>query len=72
MTYDQWFKSQQGIPYDGSYLFAEAAWKAAQRQAYERAAEVCDGIGFDGDTMGMSYANGCAIAIRALIEGDSK
>ena len=46
----------------------ERFFHAAQRQAYERAAEVCDGIGFDGDTMGMSYANGCAIAMRALIE----
>lgn len=30
MTYDQWFRSQQGIPYEGAYLFAEAAWEAAR------------------------------------------
>lgn len=26
MTYDQWFISQQGTPYEGAYAFAEAAW----------------------------------------------
>ena len=69
MTYDQWFKSQQGIPYDGSYLFAEAAWEAAQRQAYERAAALCatkGAIKYAGLTIGEQ----CAAAIRALIEGD--
>lgn len=32
MTYDQWFRSQQGIPYEGMYLFAEAAWEHQQKQ----------------------------------------
>lgn len=27
MTYDEWFRSQQGTAYDGSYSFAKAAWK---------------------------------------------
>lgn len=27
MTYDEWFRSQQGTPYDGSYSFAKAAWE---------------------------------------------
>ena len=27
MTYDEWFQSQQGTAYDGSYSFAKAAWK---------------------------------------------
>lgn len=35
MTYDQWFRSQQGIPYDGSYLFAEAAWDHQQKKIDE-------------------------------------
>ena len=27
MTYDEWFRSQQGTAYDGSYSFAKAAWQ---------------------------------------------
>ena len=39
MTYDQWFKSQQGIAYEGSYLFAEAAWEHQLRRIVELNAE---------------------------------
>ena len=39
MTYDQWFRSQQGIPYEGSYLFAEAAWEHQLKRIVELAAE---------------------------------
>ena len=40
MTYDQWFRSQQGISYEGSYLFAEAAWDHQQKRINELEAEL--------------------------------
>ena len=53
----------------------EAFYKAAQRQAYERAAEVCEtecGEYFDGYEFQRPNNHDCAAAIRALIEGDEK
>lgn len=35
MTYDQWFRSQQGTAYEGAYLFAEAAWDHQQKRIDE-------------------------------------
>lgn len=35
MTYDQWFRSQQGTAYEGAYLFAEAAWEHQQKRIDE-------------------------------------
>jgi hypothetical protein len=26
MTYDEWFRSKQGVPYEGAYVFAQDAW----------------------------------------------
>jgi ribosomal protein L32 len=45
MTYDQWFKSQEGVAYEGMYLFAEAAWEAASahmRDENTRLSELAD------------------------------
>ena len=54
---------------------AIAFYHAAQHQAYERAAEVCEtecGEYFDGFEFQQSDNYDCAAAIRALIEGDEK
>lgn len=40
MTYEQWFSSQQGIPYDSSWLFAKAAWEHQQKLIEELQAQV--------------------------------
>lgn len=42
MTFDDWFRSKQGEPYDSMYVFARDAWHAAtadEREACARAAE---------------------------------
>ena len=55
--------------------YLEAFFNAAQRQAYERAAEVCEtecGEYFDGYEFQQPNNHDCAAAIRALIEGDGK
>ena len=43
MTYDQWFRSQQEIPYEGMFLFAEAAWGHQQQriESLENALRTC-------------------------------
>ena len=56
----------------GYYLkqddFIEALYKAAQNEAYEKAAVQCDEVASDGDTYGMEYAAYCAEKIRSLKE----
>lgn len=32
MTFDEWFLSKQGEPYDSMYMFARDAWRAANEQ----------------------------------------
>ena len=69
MTYDQWFKSQQGIPYEGQYLFAEAAWEHQLRRVVELAAErdrLRAALEEAVDGMGGSYAIWSIKAIEAL------
>jgi hypothetical protein len=46
MTYDQWFQSQQGVAYDGSYVFAKAAWhfKQDEIEALEARVKELEGV----------------------------
>lgn len=42
MTFDEWFQSKQGEPYDSMYVFARDAWTsaiAAEREACAKVAE---------------------------------
>lgn len=39
MTFDEWFQSKQGEPYDSMYVFAKDAWAAARKDAFAVAAE---------------------------------
>ena len=71
-AFEAWFSDDGKYPRacersrDGGYVLAHAAdawhaWQAAQADAYERAAKVCDELYDSGGT-----AYGCADAIRAL------
>lgn len=45
MTFDEWFQSKHGEPYDSMYVFARDAWKAARADAFQLAAERARDIG---------------------------
>ena len=45
MTFDEWFQSKQGEPYDSMYVFAKDAWNAARKDAFQRAAERARDLG---------------------------
>lgn len=40
MTFDEWFQSKQGEPYDSMYAFANDAWNAAIAGEREACAQV--------------------------------
>lgn len=42
MTFDEWFQSKQGEPYDSMYVFARDAWNAALGQQREECALMCE------------------------------
>lgn len=42
MTFDEWFLSKQGEPYDSMYVFARDAWIASQGVEREACAKVCE------------------------------
>lgn len=44
MTFDEWFLSKQGEPYDSMYVFARDAWNAALSAEREECAKVCDAM----------------------------
>lgn len=71
MTFDEWFLSKQGGPYDSMYVFARDAWIASQEVEREACAKVCEKeevqIVIDGPEE-RAYNNAvsdCAAAIRA-------
>lgn len=45
MTFNEWFKSKQGEPYDSMYVFARDAWMAAKEDAFKLAAERARDLG---------------------------
>lgn len=41
-AFEKWFQGEQGVPYDGMWSFAWAAWQAATAMERESCAKVCE------------------------------
>ena len=58
MTFDEWFRSKQGDPYDSMYAIAQDAWKDACGERDALQAELTDlRIKLDNATLGAEFVN---------------
>jgi len=62
MSFDEWFRSKQGLSYDSMFLFARDAWDAAQRIEREECAKLCQSKHANGN-YAYDHRDECAEAI---------
>ena len=67
MTFNEWFQSKQGEPYDSMYLFARDAWAAA-REAACAEIKAADDKASDNDYM--LDSNDCIAVIRGTWQAE--
>ena len=65
MTFDQWFDSKQGTPYNSMYVFAKEAWYASIQIEREECAVICEN---QSDWNGGQdyYISGCYDSAKAI------
>jgi hypothetical protein len=66
MTFDEWFRAEQGDAHATYYFFAQAAWRVAQSQERDACAKVCDELADNAWSKGEAkFGDIFAKAIRA-------
>jgi len=66
MTFDEWFQSKQGEPYDSMYVFARDAWTAATAAEREACARIADDAA-ENDCDLSAYADAVAYGLAKAI-----